>query len=145
MTLQSDIAHALPELQAADESRMTERFIIDRPTTTEVDDDGDQTTTYEVIYDGPGRVPPYFPHPQTPDVGAGTATVERSVWRIPAPERIPVLASVWAGPIRPGDRGRRYVDGTTLLETVLVIGQHAASQATATRLIVDDPTGGAFA
>ena len=142
-----DIAWALPELQSQAESRMTERIVIDRPTSSGgVDDDGFPVTSYAVVYDGPGRIRTYRPYEQNPDVGAGTVTQQRVDWHIPAPERMAGLLAAgvveeWAGPVQTGDRARRMTEGKPL-KTVRIAGEHDTTDQTAQRFTVDEITGG---
>ena len=149
MTFGALIRERLPVLQAAAESRMTETFIIDRPTGTVIDDEGREQTTYDLVYEGPGRIRSYRPYEQSPDTGASTTTMQRTDWHIPAPERMAALVSsgtvtTWAGPVQAGDRARRVTPGKAV-KTVRIAGEHDVTDQTAQRLVVDDITGGAFA
>lgn len=138
---------ALSFLQSQTESRMTERIVIDRPTTsTDVGDDGFPVTSYALVYDGPGRIRTYRPYEQNPDVGAGTVTQQRVDWHIPAPERMAALVAAgvvetWAGPVQTGDRARRLTPGKPL-KTVRIAGEHDTTDQTAQRFVVDEITGG---
>lgn len=148
MDLGYELADALLELQAAAESRMTERFVIDRPTGTEIDDNGREQTTYEPVYDGIGRVRTYRPYEQNPDVGASTSTIQRTDWHIPAPERMGYLIEQGLvahshGPVQTGDRARRMTEGKPV-KTVRIAGEHDATDQTAQRLVVDEITGGVW-
>ena len=148
MNLGHELAEILPELQAAAESRMTERIVIDRPSGTVIDDDGREQTTYSPIYDGPGRLRSFRPYEQNSDVGAGTSTTQRVDWHIPAPERMAALVAAgrvayWSGPIQTGDRARRMTEGKPV-KTTRIAGEHDVTDQTAQRLVVDDITGGAW-
>src|SRR5690606_9466879 len=104
--------------------------------------------TYATVYDGIGRVRTYRPNEQNPDIGASTATMQRVDWHIPAADRMAHLIAVgsvttWAGPVQAGDRARRLTTGKPL-KTVRVAGEHEATDQTAQRLVVDEPTGGVW-
>lgn len=141
------IRAALPYLQSQAESRMSERIVIDRATSSnDVDDDGFPVTSYTLVYDGPGRIRTYRPYEQNPDVGAGTVTQQRVDWHIPAPERMAGLVDAgvvetWAGPVQTGDRARRLTEGKPL-KTVRIAGEHDTTDQTAQRFVVDEITGG---
>jgi hypothetical protein len=141
------IRAALPHLQSQAESRMTERIVIDRPTSSGgMDDDGFPVTSYALVYDGPGRIRTFRPYEQNPDVGAGTVTQQRVDWHIPAPERMAGLlatgaVSTWSGPVQTGDRARRLTAGKPL-KTVRIAGEHDTTDQTAQRFTVDEITGG---
>lgn len=129
--------------------RMSERIVIDRPTGTVIDDEGRGQTTYELIYDGVGRLHDFRPHEQTPDVSGSTASVQRIEWHIPAVEVMPdLLASgkvaTWNGPVQTGDRARRMTAGKPV-KTVRIAGEHDVTDKTAQRLGADDITGGVWA
>ena len=137
------------KLQPFDESLMIERIVIDRPTGTEIDDDGREQTTYRPVYDGPGLLTSFRPYEQNADVGASTATMQRVDWHLPAVERMTVLqaegrVAVWEGPIQAGDRARRMTPGKPV-KTVRIAGEHDITWAVSQRLVVDDITGGAWA
>lgn len=136
------------KLQPFDESLMVERIVIDRPTGTEVDDEGREQTTYRPIYDGPGLLTSFRPYEQNADVGSSTTTAQRVDWHLPAVERIPVLQEVgrvtlWDGPIQAGDRARRMTAGKPV-KTVRIAGEHDVTFQTAQRLVVDEVTGGVW-
>lgn len=111
------IAATLRRSQERDESRMVDRFVIDRPSTTgDVDDFGSPIVTYTKVYEGPGRISPYFPHGVPREVGASTVILQNRRWRIPAEDRMAQhLASgwvtYWSGPVQTDDRVRRVTDG----------------------------------
>ena len=141
-------AAVLPELQAHAESRMTERIVIDRPTGTTIDDEGREQTTYAPVYDGIGRLRSFRPYEQNPDVGAGTITMQRVDWHIPAPERHALLVGQGIvvhshGPVQTGDRARRMTEGKPV-KTVRIAGEHDTTDQTAQRLVVDEITGGVW-
>ena len=143
-----EIAWALPELQAQAESRMTERIVIDRPTTTgDVGDDGKPIVTAPTVYEGPGRIRSFRPYEQNPDVGGGTVTQQRTDWHIPACTRLEAGAvadvTTWAGPVQTGDRARRITPGRPS-KTVRIAGEHDTTDQTAQRFTVDEITGGAW-
>lgn len=148
MTFGALIRERLPVLQAAAESRMTERIVIDRPSGTVIDDEGREQATYTLIYDGPGRLRSYRPHEQNPDVGASTVTMQRIDWHIPAPERIAHLlttgeVATWDGPVQTGDRARRMTPGKPA-KTVRIAGEHDVTDQTAQRFVIDEITGGVW-
>jgi len=148
MDLGHELADALVELQEAAVSRMSERFVIDRPLGSEVDDEGREQTAYAPVYDGPGRIRTYRPYEQNPDVGAGTITIQRTDWHIPAPEIMAPLVAEgtvahWHGPVQTGDRARRVTEGKPV-KTVRIAGEHDATDSTAQRLVVDEITGGVW-
>lgn len=149
MTLHTAVAAVLPELQAQAESLMTEHFIIDRVTGTEIDDEGREQNTYATIYEGIGKLRTFRPYEQNPDVGSGSVTIQRTDWHIPAQERMAELlasgqVAQWAGPVLAGDRARRLTSGKEV-KTVRVAGEHEMTWQTAQRLVVDDITGGVYA
>lgn len=148
MNLGYEVARALPELQAAAESRMAEHIVIDRPTGTTIDDEGREQTTYSEVYDGIGRLRSFRPYEQNPDVGSSTVTMQRVDWHIPAPERMAGLVTAGRvaysnGPVQTGDRARRMTDGKPV-KTVRIAGEHDVTDQTAQRLVVDEITGGVW-
>lgn len=148
MNLGYELADALLELQEAAESRMSERIVIDRPSGTVVDDEGREQTTYAPVYEGIGRLRSFRPYEQNPDVGAGTITMQRIDWHIPAPERHEVLVGQGTvayslGPVQTGDRARRMTAGKPV-KTVRIAGEHDVTDQTAQRLVVDEITGGVW-
>ena len=139
----------LPDMQTGVESLMDERIVIDRPTGTEVDDEGRSRTTFRPVYDGPGLLMSFRPYEQNADVGESTATTQRVDWHLPAVERIPALleqgrVSLWDGPIQAGDRARRVTPGRPV-KTTRIAGEHDITHAVSQRLVVDDITGGVWA
>jgi hypothetical protein len=142
---QALLQSGLAEMQAFTESRMTERIVIDRGTTSdEVDENGYPVTTWTTIYDGPGRLRSYRPYEQTPLVGLSTVTQQRIDWHIPAPERCGLLARTWNGPVQAGDRARRMTPGKPV-KVVRIAGEHDVTDQTAQRFVVDEQTAGAWA
>lgn len=139
-----DTAFALPELQEADESRMKDRFIIDRVRTTgDVGDDGRPLVEVEkVVYDGPGRVSPYFPHGVPREVAMSTVVLQNKSWRIPVAERMAAhvasgWVSVWDGPVKNGDRVRRVTAGKHEVTGRVEAVDDATTEQTAQLLIIE--------
>lgn len=130
------------------EQEMADWGVIDRPTGTYVDDDGREQTTYTPVYEGITEMTSFRPHEENRDVGAGTATVQRTYYFIPAPERMGHLMTkgkvvTWVGPVQAGDRYRRTTPGKPP-KTVRVTGEHDVSWQTAQKLGVDEITGGVW-
>ena len=149
MTFGALIRERLPVLQAAAESRMTESCTIERIADTDVDDEGRDTTTYRTVYEGPVRIRSYRPYPEDRDVAGGTSTSQMYDLHIPAPERIPALASAgavttWDGPVRNGDRMTRTTPGRAP-EVYRIETEHDVTDQTAQRLVGRLITGGAWA
>lgn len=130
------------------EQEMIDWGVIDFPTGTEDDDEGREQTTYSLVYEGIVEVTSFRPHEENRDVGAGTATVQRTYWFIPAPERMAHLMAkgkvlAWNGPVQAGARFRRTTPGKPV-KTLRVTGEHDVSWQTAQKLGVDEITGGVW-
>ena len=130
------------------EQEMADWCVIDRPGGTEIDDDGREQTTYTLIYEGPMEATSFRPHEENPDVGSGTATLQRTYWFIPAVDRMAYLVRrgrvlAWDGPTQVGDRMRRTTPGKPV-KTVRLTGEHDVTWPTAQKLGVDEITGGVW-
>src|SRR5690606_10944312 len=118
-------------------------------TTGDVGDDGRPLVEVEkVVYDGPGRVSPYFPHGVPREVGASTVILQNRRWRIPAEDRMAQhLASGWVtywnGPVQTDDRVRRVTDGKREIVGRVDSIDDDTTEQTAQRFIVE-LTGGAW-
>ena len=129
-------------------SLATERIVIDRVTSSEVDDEGREANTHRTVYDGPGLIDSFMSHEQSPDVGSSTSTVQRLNWQIPAEALMAGLVeagivATWDGPAQAGDRMRRMTEGKPV-KTVRMTGEHDITHGVQQRLYVDEITGGVW-